>query len=77
MKTTHLKKLIFIVLLLYGGLVFSQTTVTMEAPCDISGCGAQDVEIGSVYIGDINGDPITTCTVGDPLTDVYLYVRYY
>ncbi|RSC93649.1 HYR-like domain-containing protein, partial [Tenacibaculum singaporense] len=74
MKTTHLKKLIFIVLLLYGSLVFSQTTVTMQAPCDISGCGAQDVEIGSVYIGDINGDPITTCTVGDPLSDVYLYV---
>ncbi|MGG6230757.1 hypothetical protein ACQYZ7_08100, partial [Tenacibaculum sp. SDUM215027] len=46
----------------------------MEAPCDISGCGAQDVEIGSVYIGDINGDPITTCTVGQQLSGVYLYV---
>ncbi|TDQ27459.1 PKD domain-containing protein, partial [Tenacibaculum caenipelagi] len=74
MKMTHLKKLIFIVLLLCGGLVFSQTTVNMEAPCEISGCGAQDVEIGSVYIGDINGDPITTCTVGNPLADIYLYV---
>ncbi|CAM1347426.1 PKD domain-containing protein [Tenacibaculum crassostreae] len=74
MKTTHLKKLIFIVLLLYGNVMFSQTTVSMQAPCNISGCGAQDVEIGRVYIGDINGDQITTCTVGDVLNDVYLYV---
>ncbi|WP_408035487.1 PKD domain-containing protein, partial [Tenacibaculum aestuarii] len=46
----------------------------MQSPCSISGCGAQDVEVGSVYIGDINGNPISTCTVGQPLSDVYLYL---
>ncbi|WP_416223658.1 gliding motility-associated C-terminal domain-containing protein [Tenacibaculum ascidiaceicola] len=46
----------------------------MQSPCSLSGCGAQDVEIGSVYIGDINGNPISTCTVGQQLSNVYLYV---
>ncbi|KAB1156451.1 hypothetical protein F7018_11110, partial [Tenacibaculum aiptasiae] len=72
-KITHLKSLIFLMALLFSNVLFSQT-VTMSAPCDITGCGAQDVEIGSVYIGDSNGNPITTCTVGQQLTNVYLYV---
>ncbi|WP_299008047.1 PKD domain-containing protein, partial [uncultured Tenacibaculum sp.] len=46
----------------------------MQSPCSLSGCGAQDVEIGSVYIGDLNGNPISTCTVGQQLSNVYLYV---
>ncbi|MEE3999162.1 PKD domain-containing protein, partial [Tenacibaculum sp. FZY0031] len=46
----------------------------MQSPCNLSGCGAQDVEIGSVYIGDSNGNPISTCTVGQQLSNVYLYV---
>ncbi|WP_299092779.1 PKD domain-containing protein, partial [uncultured Tenacibaculum sp.] len=74
MKTTHLKKLILALLLFSANYVFSQTTVSMQSPCNISGCGAQDVEVGSVYIGDINGNPISTCTVGQSLPGVYLYV---
>ncbi|RKF02744.1 SprB-like repeat protein, partial [Tenacibaculum lutimaris] len=74
MKTTHFKKLILALLLFSVNYIFSQTTVSMQSPCSISGCGAQDVEIGSVYIGDINGDPISTCTVGQPLSNVYLYL---
>ena len=72
-KTTHLKSLIFLITLLFCNISFSQT-VTMSAPCDITGCGAQDVKIGSVYIGDSSGNPITTCTVGQQLTNVFLYV---
>ncbi len=74
MKTTHLRKLMLILLLFSANYIFSQTTVSMQSPCSLSGCGAQDVEIGSVYIGDINGNPISTCTVGQQLSNVYLYV---
>ncbi|MCG8235880.1 gliding motility-associated C-terminal domain-containing protein [Tenacibaculum finnmarkense genomovar ulcerans] len=72
-KTTHLRNLIFIVLLFCGNILFSQT-VSMESPCDITGCSAKDVEVEGVFIGDINGNPITVCTVGQELTNVYLYV---
>ena len=55
--------------------VFSQTSVILAPPCPVSGCSASDVTIGSVFLADLNGTPIATCTAGDLLTGVYLWVN--
>src|SRR5574338_527388 len=66
-----------VVLLITGMLV--PTTVYAQGPyCVGENCTANDVQNPNYFLGDINGNKITSvvCTPGQPVTNVYLWLTF-
>ena len=79
-KITFIRFLALLILLLNTTIGVSQTIVANLIPsnstaCPPAGCTANDVKIGEVYIADSNGNRLTTCNSGTPISGQYLWVR--
>ncbi|WP_261767994.1 PKD domain-containing protein, partial [Flavobacterium glycines] len=79
-KITFIRCLAFMVMLFTTTTGFSQTifanlTPSNSTACPPAGCTANDVKIGEVYLADANGNRLTTCNSGDPITTQYLWVQ--
>ncbi|MFV8340758.1 PKD-like domain-containing protein, partial [Flavobacterium sp. LB3P21] len=79
-KITFIRFLAFLILLFSTTIGFSQTIIANLTPsnsplCSPTGCQANDVEIGEVYIADANGTRLTTCNTGEPIAGQYLWVQ--
>ncbi|OYX81438.1 MAG: hypothetical protein B7Y83_17250 [Flavobacteriales bacterium 32-34-25] len=59
----------------YSQTVIANLTPSNSATCPPTGCTAKDVKIGEVYIADFNGNRLTTCNSGDPISGQYLWVQ--
>lgn len=67
--------LLLLTLFSFVSNTYSQTiTSSMSPECIVGSCGAQDVTIGNVYVGDNLGASIATCNINDTTpTQVFLW----
>ncbi|MBW2938865.1 hypothetical protein KXJ69_12150, partial [Aureisphaera sp. CAU 1614] len=73
-KFTFLKRTIFILLFFSISSIFGQTMP--GDPCPGANCTSQDIQDVSYFVGDINGNPLSTsCTPGDPVV-AYIYAVF-